>query len=68
MHIVTPFFTICSDPTSMLERERGMVCIRWSNLVVVVNCDRILDLLRCLFHGYITRDKKNACAIFLSDN
>jgi hypothetical protein len=36
MHIITPFFITCSDPTSMRERMWGMVCIRWSNLVVVV--------------------------------
>jgi hypothetical protein len=39
MHIVISFFITCHDPTSMREHE-GMVCIRWSNLVVVVNCDR----------------------------
>jgi hypothetical protein len=48
MHIVTPFFITCSDPTCMRDRERGIVCIRWSNLVVVVDCDTIHDLLWCL--------------------
>jgi hypothetical protein len=67
MHIVTLFFITCSDPTCMRKRERGMVCIRWSNLVVVVvSCDRILTCYGVYqFHGYLTRDKKNACAIFL---
>jgi hypothetical protein len=41
MHIITSFFITCSDLTCMRERERGMMCIRWSNMVVVVNCDII---------------------------
>jgi hypothetical protein len=46
------------------------VCIRWSNLVVVVNCDS--NFMTCYgslpIHGNLTRDRKNACAIFLSDS
>jgi hypothetical protein len=47
-----------------------MVCIRLSNLVVVVNCDS--NFMTCYgayqFRSYLTRDKKNACAIFISDS
>jgi hypothetical protein len=68
MHIFTPFFITCSDPTSMREHE-GVVCIRWSNLVVVLNCDN--NFMTCYgvfqFRSYVTREKNNACAIFLSD-
>jgi hypothetical protein len=52
------------------ESMRGMVCIRWSNLVVVVNCDN--NFMFCYgvyqFHCYLTREKKNVCAVILSDN
>jgi hypothetical protein len=43
------------------------VCIRWSNLVVVVN--RESNFMTCYgslpIRSYLTRDKKNAYAIFL---
>jgi hypothetical protein len=39
MHIFTPFFTTCYDHTCMGEHVWEMVCLRWSNMVVVVNCD-----------------------------
>jgi hypothetical protein len=49
------------------ESMRGMVCIRWSNLVVVVNCDS--NFMICYgslqIHSYLTRDKNNACDIIL---
>jgi hypothetical protein len=53
------------------EGMMGMVCTRWSNLVVVVvNCDS--NFMFCYgvyqFRCYLTREKKNACAIFLSDS
>jgi hypothetical protein len=52
-----------------MREHEGMVCIRWSNLVVVVNCDNKFTTCYgvCQFRSYLTRDKKNACAIFLSD-
>jgi hypothetical protein len=47
-----------------------MVCIKWSDLVVVVKCDGnfMTCYSVCQFRSYLTRDKKNACAIFLSDS
>jgi hypothetical protein len=39
MHIITLFFITCSGPTSMREHVWGIVCIRWSNLVAVADCD-----------------------------
>jgi hypothetical protein len=66
MHIVTPFFITCFDPTSMREHVWGMVCIRWSNLVVGVNCDN--NFMFCYgvyqFRCYLSREKKIACAIY----
>jgi hypothetical protein len=54
----------------LCERMRGMVCIRWSNLVVLVNCD--INFMACYgvcqFQSYLPRDINNACAIFLSDS
>ena len=42
----SPFFITCSDQTFMQEHVRGMVCIRWSNMVVVRDCDsKFQDLL-----------------------
>jgi hypothetical protein len=69
MHIVTPFFITCSDPTSRRERVWGIVCIRWSKLVGVVNCHSNFMFFYGVyqFHGYLAREKKNACAIILSD-
>jgi hypothetical protein len=39
MYIVTPFFITYSDPTCMREHVWEIVCVRWSNLVVVVDRD-----------------------------
>jgi hypothetical protein len=65
MHIFTPFFTTCYDQTCMQEHVWGMVCIRWNNMVVVVNCDNnfIFTMVITNSFCYLTREKKNACAI-----
>jgi hypothetical protein len=56
MHIITPFFPTCSDPTCMREREE----LGSSDWIVKV----FIDMLWFLpFHGYLTRGKKNVCAI-----
>ena len=34
--LCTPFLSACSDQTCMQGRVRGNVCIRWSNMVVVI--------------------------------
>jgi hypothetical protein len=70
MHVVTPFFTTYYDQTSMREHVRGMVCIKWSNKVVVVNCDNNFISTMVFTNSFccLTREKKNACAKFLIDS
>jgi hypothetical protein len=68
MHIVTPFFTTYYDQTCMQENVWVMVCIRWSNMVVLVNCDGNFYYDFYQLFCYLTREKKNACAIILIDN
>jgi hypothetical protein len=70
MNIVTPFYINCSDPTSMREHVWGMVCIRWINLVVVMNYDNNFIFYYGVyrFRCYLTREKNNAYAIILSDS
>jgi hypothetical protein len=46
----------------------GIVCVRWSNMVVVVDCD--INFIATFFYQflcYLTREKKNAYAIILID-
>jgi hypothetical protein len=54
MHIVIQFFITCSDPTCMREHVWGMVCIRWSNLVVVVDCDNNFIATMVLINSVVT--------------
>jgi hypothetical protein len=70
MHIFTPFFITCSDSTSMREYVWGMACIRWINLVVVVDCDSNFMSYYGVypFRCYLTREEKITCAIVLSDS
>jgi hypothetical protein len=46
----------------------GRVCVRWSNLVVVVDCDNNFIATMVQFNCYLTGEKKNACAIILIDS
>jgi hypothetical protein len=69
--ILLPCYLLLVMIQLVCEGIMWMVCIRWSNVVVVVvNCDS--NFMFCYgvyqFRCYLTREKKNACAIFLSDN
>jgi hypothetical protein len=54
MHIVTPFVTTYSDPTSMGEHVWVMVCITWSNLVVVMDCDNNFIAIMVFTNSVVT--------------
>jgi hypothetical protein len=68
MFIVTPFFTTCYDQECTQEHVRGMVCVRRSNMVVVVvNCGSNFISIMVFTNSfcYLPREKKNECAIIL---
>jgi hypothetical protein len=54
MHIVTLFFSNCYDQECMREHVRGMVCVRWSNMVVVVDCDSNLIATMGFYQFFVT--------------
>jgi hypothetical protein len=63
MQIVTPFFTTCYDQTCMRDQVWVMVCIRRSNMVVVVNCDNNFISTMGFTNSicYLPWEKTNAC-------
>jgi hypothetical protein len=54
MHIITPFLIASCDQTCMQERVWGNVCIRWSNMVVVMNCDSKLTIYYGFYLSFVT--------------
>jgi hypothetical protein len=54
-HIVTPFFSTCYDQACMRELLWGMLCVRWSNMVVVVvDCDRNFIATMVVTNSFVT--------------